>query len=68
MRIKNMLYPVLISAHRIPELRQISCLQDGVQIGASVTLTDLLSLLETQVDKLPGTYIEYINLIDSTKC
>ncbi|XP_064601293.1 LOW QUALITY PROTEIN: xanthine dehydrogenase/oxidase-like [Liolophura sinensis] len=53
MRIKNMLYPVLISVNHLPELRKISCLQDGVQIGAAVTLSDLLKVLETQVDKLP---------------
>jgi xanthine dehydrogenase/oxidase len=41
-RFKNLLYPVLIATTHVPELLTMKVMNGGVEIGASVTLTNLL--------------------------
>lgn len=41
-RFKNLLYPVLIATTHVPELLTMKVTDDGVEIGASVTLTNVL--------------------------
>ncbi|KAI4386257.1 hypothetical protein MLD38_004203 [Melastoma candidum] len=45
-RLKRLHYPVLISATHIPELNMINVKDDGLEIGASVRLSNLLSVLK----------------------
>ncbi|CAG2255817.1 XDH [Mytilus edulis] len=53
-KLKNMNYPVIIGCTHIPELNQITQLDNGVKFGSSVTLTDIEDTLKTLIKKLPG--------------
>ncbi|TRY88303.1 hypothetical protein DNTS_016695 [Danionella cerebrum] len=54
MKFKNLLYPVIVAPAYIPELNIIQHNQDGIQVGASVTLTVLGEELRSTVEKLPA--------------
>ncbi|KAJ8045307.1 Xanthine dehydrogenase/oxidase [Holothuria leucospilota] len=42
-------YPLLINAQQIPELKQLTCDQYGVHVGAAVTVSRLTAFLKQQV-------------------
>ncbi|XP_076100385.1 xanthine dehydrogenase/oxidase-like isoform X2 [Mytilus galloprovincialis] len=52
-KLKNMNYPVIIGCTHIPELNQITKLDNGVKFGSSVTLTDIENTLKTLIKELP---------------
>ncbi len=56
MKFKNILYPVLIAPTHISELNAISHTEEGIQFGASVTLTQVNDILKQAVQTLPGEY------------
>lgn len=45
-RLKRLHYPVLISTTHVPELNMLNVKDDGIEIGASVRLSNLLSVLK----------------------
>jgi xanthine dehydrogenase/oxidase len=47
-------YPILINPAFIKELSSIEILNDGVKVGASVTLMDLQEFLQNQIDNNPN--------------
>ncbi|KAL3718639.1 hypothetical protein ACJRO7_003719 [Eucalyptus globulus] len=49
MRLKRMHYPVLISTMHVPELNVLNVKDDGVEIGAAVRLSDLLTVFRKVV-------------------
>jgi len=53
MKFKAMRYPVLIGVTHVPELTAIEASDAGVRIGASVTLTKLLTTCHQLVGSLP---------------
>ncbi|KAL3874744.1 hypothetical protein ACJMK2_037715 [Sinanodonta woodiana] len=54
-KLKNMHYPVLIAATHIPELNEIREREEGVRLGASVTLSQVEEVLKECLEK----YSEY---------
>ena len=55
-KLKNMLYPVIVAPTHIAELRAISHTDKGVKFGASVTLTRIDTELKDAIQKYPGIY------------
>lgn len=53
MKFKHFHYPVLVLAKQITELTQIKLEDDGVNFGASVTLSELEDTLLQEIEKLP---------------
>lgn len=53
MKLKRQLYPVLVSASRIPELLGVDRTDRGLRIGSSVTLVDIEAALRAAVTELP---------------
>ncbi|KAI4895470.1 hypothetical protein NFI96_023969, partial [Prochilodus magdalenae] len=53
MKFKNLLYPVILAPTYIQELSRIQYTENGIEFGASVTLTVMGKELREQVDKLP---------------
>ena len=53
-KLKNMLYPVIVAPTHIAELRAISHTDKGVKFGASVTLTRIDEELKDAIQKYPG--------------
>lgn len=49
MRYKNALYPVIIQPSNIPQLTQIAVCDEGVKIGAAVTLTQVEEFFISQI-------------------
>jgi len=62
-KLKNMHYPVIIAVTHIPELNEITKIENGIKFGSSVTLTDIDHTLKTYIDQLPGMYTQRIKLI-----
>ena len=58
-KLKNMLYPVIVAPTHIAELRAISHTDKGVKFGASVTLTRIDEELKEAIQKYPGIYRSY---------
>lgn len=54
MKFKNFLYPVLIHPNQINELTEVLDLENGVKIGAAVTLTDMHHEFQKRISELPG--------------
>lgn len=54
MKFKNFVYPVLILPNQIPELTGVVLENDGVKVGAAVTLTEMERVLDHYIDILPG--------------
>uniref|UniRef100_A0A671RAJ9 xanthine dehydrogenase n=1 Tax=Sinocyclocheilus anshuiensis TaxID=1608454 RepID=A0A671RAJ9_9TELE len=63
MKFKNLLYPVILAPAYIPELNIIQHTQDGIQVGASVTLTLLGDVLRAAVKKLPAHQTEVFEAV-----
>ncbi|KAI2654484.1 Aldehyde oxidase 1 [Labeo rohita] len=63
MKFKNLLYPVILAPAYIPELNIIQHTQDGIQVGASVTLTVLGEVLRTAVKNLPAHQTEVFKAV-----
>lgn len=57
MKVKHLMYPVLIQPTAIKELKIIQELNDGIKIGASVTLMEMESVLRHQIDTKHGKNI-----------
>jgi xanthine dehydrogenase/oxidase len=53
-KFKNKHYPVIIAATHIAELSSVTHTEDGIRIGASVTLTQLDNTLKETVKHLKG--------------
>ncbi|KAG9449498.1 hypothetical protein H6P81_009463 [Aristolochia fimbriata] len=51
MKFKNLKYQVLVSVANVPELKALNIKEDGLEIGASVRLTDLLKVLKKTVSE-----------------
>ncbi len=52
-KLKNMEYKIFISPVLIQELNEIKIVENGVQIGASVDLSSIESVLKNQIETLP---------------
>lgn len=52
-RFKGLVYPVLIGVSSVPELNSIKISDDGLVVGASCTLTELLDAFRGSVKKRP---------------
>lgn len=52
-KFKNFIYPVLIDPTRVPEMIAIKTTENGIKIGASVTLMDMEKALLQQIKILP---------------
>uniref|UniRef100_A0A8C1GP10 xanthine dehydrogenase n=1 Tax=Cyprinus carpio TaxID=7962 RepID=A0A8C1GP10_CYPCA len=63
MKFKNLLYPVILAPAYIPELNIIQHTQDGIEVGASVTLTVLGDVLRAAVKKLPTHQTEVFEAV-----
>uniref|UniRef100_A0A8C2HBN1 Xanthine dehydrogenase/oxidase n=1 Tax=Cyprinus carpio TaxID=7962 RepID=A0A8C2HBN1_CYPCA len=63
MKFKNLLYPVILAPAYIPELNIIQHTQDGIEVGASVTLTVLGDVLRAAVKKLPAHQTEVFKAV-----
>uniref|UniRef100_A0A8C1NAR3 Xanthine dehydrogenase/oxidase n=1 Tax=Cyprinus carpio TaxID=7962 RepID=A0A8C1NAR3_CYPCA len=63
MKFKNLFYPVILAPAYIPELNIIQNTQDGIQVGASVTLTVLGDVLRAAVKKLPAHQTEVFKAV-----
>ncbi|XP_073682885.1 xanthine dehydrogenase/oxidase isoform X1 [Garra rufa] len=63
MKFKKLLYPVILAPAYIPELNTIQHTQDGIQVGASVTLTVLGDVLHAAVKKLPAHQTEVFKAV-----
>jgi xanthine dehydrogenase/oxidase len=53
-RFKNSKFPVLISPTAVPELSAIECNENEIIVGAAVTLTNLRTFLQEQIEKQPS--------------
>jgi xanthine dehydrogenase/oxidase len=56
MKIKNMVYPVLIHPNQIPELISASSDRSGLRVGAAVTLNDMEQTLRKEIELQPGKH------------
>ncbi|ROL53594.1 Xanthine dehydrogenase/oxidase [Anabarilius grahami] len=63
MKFKNLLYPVILAPAYISELNIIQHIQDGIQVGASVTLTVLGDVLHAAVKNLPAQKTEIFKAV-----
>lgn len=52
-KFKNAVYPTYISPVHVPELNAVAVVSDGVEIGASVTLSKLAEVLRGLVEERP---------------
>jgi xanthine dehydrogenase/oxidase len=52
-KFKNCLYPVIIQPTEIQELSEVKVEEKGVRLGASVTLSDMESILKKQISSQP---------------
>lgn len=55
-KFKQRHFKVLVSPAFVKELREVAVTQDGLQFGASVTLTDMERHLRKAVDTFPGWF------------
>ncbi|XP_033106622.1 xanthine dehydrogenase/oxidase-like [Anneissia japonica] len=53
MKFKGMRYPVIISCSQVPELNELHLDDEGVSIGASVTLSRIETFLKQSMEKIP---------------
>uniref|UniRef100_A0AAR2K4L4 Xanthine dehydrogenase/oxidase n=1 Tax=Pygocentrus nattereri TaxID=42514 RepID=A0AAR2K4L4_PYGNA len=63
MKFKNLLYPVILAPAYIQELSSIQYTENGIEFGASVTLTMLGKKLHEEVNKLPNYRTEVFQAI-----
>ena len=64
--LKGCHYPVLIAPSLIPELCVLEVTDDGLLVGAAVTLSDLRVKLTQLVFSLPSTCSLYVSLCSET--
>ncbi|GFP87006.1 xanthine dehydrogenase 1 [Phtheirospermum japonicum] len=50
-RLKNLHYPVLVHVSHVPELNRLTVNDEGLEIGSSVKLSELVNVLKTVVDQ-----------------
>lgn len=55
-RLKGQLYPVLVSVSGVEELEKLELEEDGLLVGASVTLSSLEEALKDVIAELPGKF------------
>ena len=53
-KFKGAFYDTLISCSQVPELNKMAVTEEGLTVGASVTLTRLEEQLKHLVESLPG--------------
>lgn len=53
-KVKHLMYPILIQPTSIKELKIIEEMNDGIKIGASVTLVEMESALRHQINTKHG--------------
>ena len=58
--LKGCHYPVLIAPSLVPELCVLEVTDDGLLVGAAVTLSDLKVKLAELVNSLPGTCVHVL--------
>ena len=58
-KFKGAFYEVLLSVSHVPELNTIEEKEDGLQVGAAVTLNTLKQKLSDIIERLPGQYITH---------
>ena len=56
MRLKNMVYPVIIAPTHIQELQSVVHDNKGIKFGASVTLSRMEKELKSAQQKYPGLF------------
>ena len=54
-KFKGQHYPIMIAVSHVPELQQITQEDDGIRVGAAVTLDALKGALEKVITEQPGT-------------
>ena len=63
MKFKDISYPIIISPNEIPDLNIVKHTDEGIEIGACMSLTKLNRILSDAIEKLPGYFkIKYILL------
>ena len=55
-KFKGEFYEVLLSVSHVPELNRVQEQEQGLQVGAAVSLNILKHKLNEMVDKLPGEW------------
>lgn len=60
MKFKNQFYPVLIDVSHIPEMEHTCVLDNGISVGASVSLSQLDEFLEGVIEQHPGNVFSII--------
>nr|XP_056708333.1 xanthine dehydrogenase/oxidase [Euleptes europaea] len=63
MRLKNMLYPVIIAPTWIPEMNSIQHTEEGINFGASCTLSHVEEVLRKAVAHLPSYKTEVFQAV-----
>lgn len=62
---KHQLYPQLVSVSGVVEMEQVECREDGVIVGAAVTLSTVQEKFQHFVNTMPGeggtSYRDLIN-------
>ena len=53
-KFKGQHYPIMIAVSHVPELQQITQEDDGIRVGAAVTLNALKGALEKVITEQPG--------------
>ncbi len=56
-KFKGAFYDTLISCSQVPELNKMAVTEEGLTVGASVTLTRLEEQLKHLVESLPGKLV-----------
>ena len=56
MKLKNMLYPVIVAPTHVAELKTITHTDRGIKFGAAVTLTQIDEELKDAIQKYLGMY------------
>ncbi|KAL7987417.1 hypothetical protein Chor_006336 [Crotalus horridus] len=63
MRLKNMLYPVIIAPTWIPEMNSVQHTEEGIRFGASCSLSCVEEELRKAVDKFPSYQVEVFQAV-----
>ncbi|KAJ8045856.1 Xanthine dehydrogenase/oxidase [Holothuria leucospilota] len=56
-------FPVLLCVSHIPDLLKLELVEDGVFVGSSVTMTDLLLFIKEQLQSLPATKTRFLSAL-----
>jgi len=67
-KLKNCNYPVLVSSVDVPELKRTQILDDGIEFGASITISSIQKLLKQFCREFDASKVRgCIALLDNTK-